>query len=368
MSGGPPFRAEHIGSLLRPPELLAKRRQFEAGEATAGELKAVEDRCIEAAVRLQERVGLDVVTDGEYRRLIYFGHFPAAVSGFTDMEAELEFTDERGRRMKYTTPVVTGKLRRLRGIATDEFAYVRSLTDRTPKVTLPSPCSQHFFRWREGVSERAYPRLDEFFADVAAVYRQELAALGELGATYLQLDDVSLPMLCDAAARERFRQRGNDPSAILDAYIEVVNESVRDRPPGMVVGIHMCRGNNQGRWLGEGGYDFVAEQVFDQLNVDVFFLEYDSPRAGSFAPLRYMPDDKHVVLGLVTTKRPELESAGDLKRRIEEASAYVPVERLGISPQCGFASTAPGNPVSPADQEAKLRLVCQVAEEVWPAA
>jgi 5-methyltetrahydropteroyltriglutamate--homocysteine methyltransferase len=367
VSTAAPFRAEHIGSLLRPPELLETRRRFDAGEASAEELTAVEDRCIEGAVRLQERVGLQAITDGEYRRLIYFGHFPAAVSGFTDMEAELQFTDDQGRRMKYMTPVVTGKLRRLRGIATDEFAYVRSLTKRTPKVTLPSPCSQHFFRWREGVSEQVYPHLDDFFADVAAVYREELAALGKLDATYVQLDDVSLPMLCDDSARERFRQRGYDPSAILDTYIEVVNESVRDRPRGMVVGIHMCRGNNQGRWLGEGGYDFVAEQVFRQLNVDVFFLEYDSPRAGSFVPLRYMPDDKFVVLGLVTTKQPELESAEELRRRIEEASAYVPLERLGLSPQCGFASTAPGNPLTPAEQEAKLRLVCQVAGEVWQA-
>jgi 5-methyltetrahydropteroyltriglutamate--homocysteine methyltransferase len=367
VSAAPPFRAEHIGSLLRPPELLETRRRFDAGEASAEELAAVEDRCIEGAVRLQERVGLQAITDGEYRRLIYFGHFPAAVSGFTDMEAELQFTDETGRRMKYMTPVVTGKLRRLRGIATDEFAYVRSLTKRTPKVTLPSPCSQHFFRWREGVSEQVYPHLDDFFADVAAVYREELAALGTLDATYVQLDDVSLPMLCDDPARERFRQRGYDPSAILDNYIEVVNESIRDRPRGMVVGIHMCRGNNQGRWLGEGGYDFVAEQVFRQLNVDVFFLEYDSPRAGSFVPLRYVPDDKFVVLGLVTTKKPELESAEELTRRIAEASAYVPLERLGLSPQCGFASTAPGNPLTAAEQEAKLRLVCQVAGEVWQA-
>jgi 5-methyltetrahydropteroyltriglutamate--homocysteine methyltransferase len=367
VSAAPPFRAEHIGSLLRPPELLEARRRFDAGEATAEDLKAVEDRCVESAVRLQEDVGLQPITDGEYRRLIYFGHFPAAVAGFTEMEAELEFKDEQGRRMKYTTPVVTGKLRRLRGIATHEFAYVRSLTNRTPKVTLPSPCSQHFFRWREGVSERAYPDLDEFFRDVASVYREELAALGKVGATYVQLDDVSLPMLCDDRARERFRQRGYDPSAILDTYIEVVNASIRDRPHGMVVGIHMCRGNNQGRWLGEGGYDFVAEQVFRRLAVDVFFLEYDSPRAGSFAPLRYMPDDKFVVLGLVTTKRPELESADELMRRIEEASAYVPFERLGLSPQCGFASTAPGNPLTPADQEAKLRLVCQVAGRVWQA-
>jgi 5-methyltetrahydropteroyltriglutamate--homocysteine methyltransferase len=215
------------------------------------------------------------------------------------------------------------------------------------------------------VSERAYPDLDEFFRDVASVYREELAALGKVGATYVQLDDVSLPMLCDDRARERFRQRGYDPSAILDTYIEVVNASIRDRPHGMVVGIHMCRGNNQGRWLGEGGYDFVAEQVFNQLAVDAFFLEYDSPRAGSFGPLRYMPKGRRVVLGLVTTKSPALESSDDLKRRIDEAATYVPLDDLSLSPQCGFASTAPGNPLTPADQEAKLRLVCEVAAEVW---
>jgi 5-methyltetrahydropteroyltriglutamate--homocysteine methyltransferase len=263
------------------------------------------------------------------------------------------------------TPVVTGRLRRLRGIATDEFTHVRSLTRRTPKVTLPSPCSQHFFRFREGVSDRVYPRLDEFLDDVAAIYREELAALGELGAAYVQLDDVSMPMLCDTSARERFRARGHDPASILESYIEVVNDSIRDRPRGMLVGIHMCRGNNQGRWLGEGGYDFVAEQVFNQLAVDAFFLEYDSPRAGSFGPLRYMPKGRRVVLGLVTTKSPALESSDDLKRRIDEAATYVPLDDLSLSPQCGFASTAPGNPLTPADQEAKLRLVCEVAAEVW---
>ena len=341
------------------------RRRFDAGEADASQLRRLEDRCIERAVRMQEQVGLQAITDGEYRRLIYFGHFSAAVSGFTEMEAELQFKDEQGGRLKYSTPVVTGRLKRERGIATEEFAYVRSLTERTPKVTLPSPCSQHFFRWREGVSERAYPNLDDFFRDVADVYSEELQDLSRLGATYVQLDDVSLPMLCDAQARERFRARGYEPACIVDAYIEVVNRALDGRPPGMVVGIHMCRGNNQGRWLGEGGYDFVAEQVFNQLAVDAFFLEYDSPRAGSFEPLRFMPRSKRVVLGLVTTKSPALEDADDLKRRLDEASVHVPLDRLSLSPQCGFASTAPGNPLTPADQAAKLSLVCRVASEVW---
>src|SRR5205809_1049063 len=292
-----PFRAEHIGSLLRPAALLAARREFDGGSLSAQALRDAEDRFIRDAVALQERVGLEVITDGEYRRVIYFGHFPAAVSGFTEIDAEITFQDARGGAMTYRTPVVTGKLARRHGIATDEFEFVRGLTTRTPKVTLPSPCSQHAFRWREGVSERAYPDVEEFFADVA--------------------------------------------------------------------GIHLCRGNNQGKWIGEGGYDAVAERIFTGLAVDAFFLEYDSPRAGSFAPLRFMPRDRHVVLGLVTSKTPALESADALAKRIDEASRLIDVARLSLSPQCGFASTAPGNPLTPADQEAKLRLVVETARRVW---
>lgn len=362
---GPPFRAEHIGSLLRPPELLAARRAFESGRLPVEALRAEEDRWVPRAVALQESVGLQVITDGEYRRGIYFGHFPAAVSGFTEMEAELAFRDAQGQALRYTTPVVTGKLRRLRGIATEEFAFVRRLTRRAVKVTLPSPCSQHFFRWREGVSDQAYPDLEEFFADVARVYREELAALAALGATYVQLDDVSLPLLCDPLHRERFRARGYDPDAMVERYVALVNAALAERTASLTVGIHLCRGNNQGKWLGEGGYDAVAAQVFTGLAVDVFFLEYDSPRAGSFEPLRHMPRDKRVVLGLVSTKTPALEPADALRARIEEASRWVDLHRLALSPQCGFASTAPGNPLTPADQERKLRRVVEVAAAVW---
>jgi 5-methyltetrahydropteroyltriglutamate--homocysteine methyltransferase len=361
----PPFRAEHIGSLLRPPALLAARRGFEEGRLSAAALRAEEDRLIREAVAFQERLGLRVVTDGEYRRAIYFGHFPAAVSGFTDVESELTFEDERGRGMRYMTPVVTGKLRRHRGIATEELAFVRDLTRRTAKVTLPSPCSQHFFRWREGVSDTAYPDLGEFFEDVARVYRQEIRALAALGATYVQLDDVSLPLLCDARHRERFRTRGYEPDTMVDAYVDLVNAAVEERPAGLTVGMHFCRGNNQGKWLGEGGYEPVAERIFSRLRLDVFFLEYDSPRAGSFAPLAHVPKDKRVVLGLVSSKSPALESADDLRARIDEAGRLVDLDRLSLSPQCGFASTAPGNPLTPADQERKLALVVQVADRVW---
>jgi 5-methyltetrahydropteroyltriglutamate--homocysteine methyltransferase len=365
MPHDPPFRAEHIGSLLRPPQLLAARRAFDARTLAAEELRRVEDRWIAEAVRLQERVGLQSITDGEYRRIIYFGHFPAAVSGFTEMEAELAFEDEHGRKMTYTTPVVTGRLRRVRGIATDEFSFVRGLTARTVKVTLPSPGSQHFFRWRDGVSERAYPDLDEFFADVARIYQEELAALGRLGATYVQLDDVAFPLLCDPRHREGARRRGWDPDALVGRYIGLVNAALRGRPAGLTVGMHLCRGNNQGKWMGDGGYDFVAERIFNGLDLDVFFLEYDSPRAGSFEPLRHMPRDRRVVLGLVSSKTPALESPRELARRIEEAARHVDLDRLALSPQCGFASTAPGNPLTPADQEAKLRRVVEVARSVW---
>ncbi|MBI4635449.1 MAG: 5-methyltetrahydropteroyltriglutamate--homocysteine S-methyltransferase [Candidatus Rokubacteria bacterium] len=361
----PPFRAEHIGSLLRPPALLAARRAFDEGKLAAEALHREEDRWIAEAVGLQERVGLPVVTDGEFRRLIYFGHFPAAVSGFTEMEAELTFEDAEGRKMRYMTPVVTGRLRRLRGIATGEFGFIRALTTRTVKVTLPSPCSQHFFRWREGVSEKAYPDREEFFADVARVYQEELADLASLGARYVQLDDVSLPLLCDQRHRERFAGRGYDPDAMVGRYVTLVNEALRGRPAGLTVGIHLCRGNNQGKWMGEGGYEPVAARLFDGLDVDVFFLEYDSPRAGSFAPLAHVPPAKRVVLGLVSTKTGTLEPADALRRRIEEASRFVDLGRLGLSPQCGFASTAPGNPLTPEEQERKLALVVEVARRVW---
>ncbi|MBI2015717.1 MAG: 5-methyltetrahydropteroyltriglutamate--homocysteine S-methyltransferase [Candidatus Rokubacteria bacterium] len=365
MKADPPFRAEHIGSLLRPPELLAARRAFDDKTLAADALREIEDRWIREAVAFQERVGLRAVTDGEYRRVIYFGHFPAAVSGFTEMEAELAFTDAAGRPMTYVTPVVTGTLRRLRGIATGELEFVRGLTRGTVKVTLPSPCSQHFFRWRVGVSERAYPDVEEFFADVARVYQEELADLARLGATYVQLDDVSFPLLCDPSHREAARRRGWDPDALVGRYVALVNAALAGRPPGLTLGMHFCRGNNQGKWMGEGGYDFVAERIFTGLDLDVLFLEYDSPRAGSFEPLRFVPGDRRVVLGLVSTKTPALEPPAELTRRIDEAARFVPLERLALSPQCGFASTAPGNPLTPADQEAKLRLVVDTAREVW---
>ena len=365
MSPPPPFRAEHIGSLLRPPALLAARQAVEEGRLSADALRADEDAYIRDAVRLQEDVGLEVVTDGEYRRGIYFGHFGAAVSGFTEMDAEMSFRGAGGEPLRYRAAVVTGRLVRHHGIATDEFRFVRSLTRRTPKVTLPSPSSQHYLRWRPGVSDRAYPDLDEFFADVAAIYRAELADLAALGATYVQLDDVPLGLLCDPQHRAAFAAKGYDPAGMLDRYIALVNAALAGRPPGLSVGVHVCRGNNQGKWLGEGAYDYVAARAFAGLDVDAFFLEYDSPRAGGFEPLRHVGPGRSVVLGLVSTKTPVLEASDDLRRRIDAAARLVPLERLALSPQCGFASTAPGNPLTPAEQRRKLELVVDVARRVW---
>ncbi len=356
----PPFRAEQVGSLLRPPELRAARSTL-PGDA----LRELEDRFIDEAILGQERVGLECITDGEFRRSIYFGHFARAVEGFTEMEATSVFKDADGRELRYTTPVVTGKLVRRRGIATEELDYVQKRTKRTPKVTLPSPESQHFFRFREGVSDAAYPDLDEFFGDVARVYREELDELARRGATYVQLDCVSIPLLCDPKHREAFRARGYDPDAFVSRYVDLFNEAVRSRSSEITLGVHFCRGNNQGKWLGEGGYDPVAEEVFRRLDADALFLEYDSERAGGFSPLHHVPEDKHVVLGLVSTKTPVLESGDELMRRVEEASRFVPLERLALSPQCGFASTEAGNPLAPDDQWRKLELVVRTAARIW---
>lgn len=361
----PPFRAEHIGSLLRPPGLLAARRAAEEGRLSPAALRAEEDARIREAVRLQEAVGLQVITDGEYRRSIYFGHFPAAVSGFTERESELAFRDAGGGALRYRAAVVTGRLVRQRGIATDEFRFVRDHTRRTPKVTLPSPGSQHFLRWRPGVSDRAYPDLESFFADVVAIYRAEISELAALGATYVQLDDVPLGLLCDGRHRDAFAAKGYDPAAMIDRYVALTNAVLAGRPRGMTVGVHVCRGNNQGKWLAEGDYEDVAARVFPALAVDAYFLEYDSPRAGGFEPLRHVPAGRSVVLGLVSTKTPVLEPADELRWRLDAAARLVPLERLALSPQCGFASTAPGNPLTPDEQRRKLELVVEVARRTW---
>ncbi len=358
------FRVDHVGSLLRPTALKQARLAYDAGNLEQTELEIIENQAIDTAIAMQESLGLPSITDGEFRRAIYFGHFTENVSGYTMMESNISF-DEDDKQIKYLSPAVTGKLQWVKGIATDELAYVRQRTSRTPKITLPSPTDQHMFRYREDVSKQVYPDLDEFFADVAQVYQQELAALAQVGATYVQLDDTTFTLFCDEKWRQRVVERGYDPQILVTKYVQLVNDCIKNVPDEMTIAMHMCRGNNQGEWLFSGGYDAVAEIVFSQIDVDSLFLEYDSERAGSFAPLRFIPHGKFVVLGLVTSKSPQLETEDELVRRIEEAAAYFPLERMGISPQCGFASTLPGNPLTEADQQQKLALIVHTAEQVW---
>jgi 5-methyltetrahydropteroyltriglutamate--homocysteine methyltransferase len=348
---GPPFRAEHVGSMLRPQELKNAFREFHAARMTVAAFREVQDRCIRQAVALQEEVGLQSITDGEFRRGSWFLGFVDAIEGLTTKAAPFDFHDAAGGTATFETA--------------DEFAFVRSITARTPKVTIPTPSLVHFLLGDRTISRAAYPDLDEFWADLITIYREELRELSRLGCTYVQLDEVPGAMLCDATIRAAVEAAGVDTRKLLDTYIGAVNQVARSRPAGMTIAMHLCRGNYKGRWMAEGGYEPIAEKLFNEAAVDAFFLEYDTERAGSFEPLRLMPAGKTVVLGLISSKTPALEPVDGLRRRIEEASRYVPVERLCISPQCGFASSVGGNPLTIDDERAKLRRVVEVAELVW---
>ncbi len=305
------------------------------------------------------------ITDGEFRRAAWSSGFIDALEGFSLADSLFEFRDAEGGRHGWRTCCATAPIRRVGGITTQEFDFVRGHTDRLPKVTMPTPSILHFFRGKGCADPAVYPDLEQFWDDVVAVYRAEIADLAARGATYLQLDEVPLAMLCDPDVRDQARAQGEDPDALIDTYIDMVNRVLEDRPADMTVGIHLCRGNFRGRWMAEGGYEPVAEALFNRLAVDAFFLEYDTPRAGDFAPLRLVPNDKTVVLGLISSKTAALEPADDLRRRIDEAASYVPFERLALSPQCGFASVAGGNPLTEDQERAKLTLVADVANQVW---
>jgi 5-methyltetrahydropteroyltriglutamate--homocysteine methyltransferase len=363
----PPFRADHVGSLLRPPELLEARARRKAGAISAGELKAAEDAAIRKAVALQERLGLQGVTDGEFRRTFFHIDFLERLEGvkvsggmpvkFHRRDEEIEFAPPRLE--------VIGRVRRAHGIVTEDFAFLKSVTKCTPKLCIPSPTMLHFRGGRQAVDKKAYPELGAFFDDLARAYQEELKALAALGATYVQLDDTNLAYLCDMNIRERTRAIGEDPETLPHLYAELINRCIAGRPAGMTVCVHLCRGNFQSAWVAEGGYEPVAEALFSELRVDGYFLEYDDERSGDFRPLRFIPKGKKVVLGLVSSKVPALEAKETLKRRIEEAGRFVDPEHLAISPQCGFSSTVEGNRITEADQIAKLRLVVEVAREVW---
>ncbi len=361
----PRFRAEHIGSLLRPKTLTEAYRAFRSGAIAAYEFDPVRDQAIRDAVALQEGLGFQVVTDGEYRRASYWSHLVGAVTNLTVRPSLFDFRDGKGEKQPFIAPHIAGKLARGRGLTTDEYAFLSKATKRTAKITLPSPSTLHFWRGREAVNPAAYRDLKSLFTDIATVYREELAELGGLGCTYVQLDEVPLTMMCDPHVCATLRQRGEDPDLLISFYIDAINDAIRGRPKGMLVGLHMCRGNFRGKWLAEGSYEPVAERVFGKCEVDQFLLEFDSPRAGDFAPLRFVPKTKGVVLGLVCSKTSLLEKIDDLRKRVDAAAQHVAIERLAVSPQCGFASAVTGNPITPEDQKKKLGLVVELAHKVW---
>jgi len=364
----PPFHADHVGSLLRPRALTLAFRRVAAGEIGREQFRALQDDAIRGIVDLQAEVGLPVATDGEFRRSSYWSHFVESVAGLTVKESLFSFHDRHGHAQSFTAPHVSGKVRRARPISTTEFAFLAPAAKArglTPKITLPSPPTMHFWRGRAGIDAAAYEGPEAFFADLAQVYQEEIAALANLGCTYVQLDEVPLAMLCDPAVREQLAARGEDPAALVGLYIRAFNDALRDKPAGMTAAMHMCRGNYRGQWLSEGGYESVAERVFAEVDVDRFLLEYDTPRAGDFAPLRFLGPRKAAVLGLVSTKTPKLESVSALSRRIDEAAKVIPLDRLAVSPQCGFASTVAGNPITADDQRRKLTLVVETARRVW---
>jgi 5-methyltetrahydropteroyltriglutamate--homocysteine methyltransferase len=359
----PPFRADHVGSLLRPKALLDARADRDAGRISAAELRQVEDDAIREAVKLQEEIGLQGVTDGEYRRTDWVIDFKYQLGGVTRLEnvIKVPFEGEHGKIDWQFVEYRVDKLGLEHCIFGDDFRFLKSATRATPKLTLPSPSMMHYPGGR-GIDRNVYPDMEEFLADLAKVYRKQIEGLAALGCTYLQLDDTSLAFLNDPKRRAAIGEGAQTQHL---RYIELFNASVAGKPPGMTVCAHLCRGNFRSGWIAEGSYEHVAEALFHELNVDGFFLEYDDARSGGFEPLRFVPKGKMVVLGLVTTKRKTLEDKDALKRRIDEASKFVRLDQLCLSPQCGFASTSEGNLLSVGEEIAKLRLVVETAREVW---
>ena len=365
----PPFRADHVGSLLRPPGLLAAREDFAAGRIPAEQLRAAEDTAIADVVRMQENVGLQSATDGEFRRASWHMDFIYQLGGIGQAPGNLSvmFHNPAGD-IEYTPAAltVTRKVGLEHTIFGPDFEYLKSVvTTAVPKQTIPSPNMVHYRGGPAMIDPAVYPDVEEFWTDLAAAYADEVARLAELGCTYLQFDDTSLAYLNDPAQRAEIAARGDDAEHLHLRYIKQVNAALAGKPGGMAVTTHLCRGNFQSSWAASGSYDFVAEALFGELNVDGFFLEYDDERSGGFEPLRFVPPGKMVVLGLVTTKRGQLENPDDLKRRIDEAARFVPLEQLCLSGQCGFSSTVEGNALSYDEEVAKLELIVKVAADVW---
>jgi 5-methyltetrahydropteroyltriglutamate--homocysteine methyltransferase len=360
----PPFRAEHIGSLLRPAALLACRQRHERGEIGRDALQAAEDDAIAQAIALQARLGLALATDGEFRRRSYHSYFYRQLGDITPDAVGGEAAPAGGRGAQ-PTAVINSKVRWTKPIHVDDFNFLRARTGAVPKLTIPGPCAVHFRGGDAAVTAHAYRDDDEFWDDIVAAFRAELAALADAGCTYVQIDETAFAKFGDADVQAALAARGDDWSRLIDTYIAVTNRVLRDLPASLRVGMHLCRGNRGGTWHAEGSYDAVAERLFNTLAIPFFLLEYDSPRAGDFTPLRHLPQTKHLVLGLVSTKSSALEDKDALKRRLDAASRHVDLARLSVSPQCGFASVAEGNPITPQAQEAKLRLIVELADEVW---
>ena len=363
----PPFKADQVGSLLRPAHLLAARERRKRGEITAAELRRIEDAAIRDVVAMQEQLGMQSITDGEFRRGLWHMDF---VCDFANVQQApgipIKFHSEEGE-IEWAPPGVkiTGRLSRPHPIFVDDFKFLKSITKGTPKITIPSPSVLHFRGGRKAIDTTAYPDMDGFYADLARVYSEEIRDLVDAGCRYLQVDEVNMAFLCDPNLRDFARSLGEDPDRLPHTYAKLVNDATAARHEDMTVCMHLCRGNARSHWVADGGYEPVAEVLFNEFDVHGYFLEYDSSRAGDFSPLRFVPRDKTVVLGLVTTKKGALEKKDDVKRRIDEASKFVPIERLALSPQCGFASNAEGNALTVDQEKAKLELIVEISREVW---
>ncbi len=363
----PPFRADHVGSFLRPQRLLEARARQQKGELSREGLRVVEDDAIAEIVKFQEDVGLESITDGEFRRTYFHIDFLEQLGGVkTDVPVTIVKPDGT---QELAPPVmrVVDKVKHVKDIQLADFKFLKSQVSvgKTPKITIPSPTMLHFRGGRAAISREHYPDLEPFYQDVANAYGDELRSLAAAGATYVQMDDTNLAYLCDDKMREAARSRGDDPDELPHRYASFINRVVAQKPAGMTLAVHLCRGNFKSTWAAQGGYEPVAEALLSEMQVDGYFLEYDDARSGDFKPLRFLPKDKTVVLGLVTTKLGQMESKDDIKRRIDEAAKYVPLEQLCLSPQCGFSSTVHGNDIAVEAQRNKMSLIVEVAKEVW---
>jgi 5-methyltetrahydropteroyltriglutamate--homocysteine methyltransferase len=365
----PPFRADHVGSFLRPRRLLDAREKFFAKALSVAELRAIEDECIVEVVKAQEHAGLKGITDGEFRRTYFHVDFLEKLAGVEVRYGEFtsHFRKDDGSKVGFAPPTmhVESKIRRATSIQGADFDFLKGVVTRTPKVCVPAPSMLHFRGGREAISESVYPRMEDFYDDLSAAYRAEVDDLAARGCRYLQLDDTNLAYLCDPAIRERTKSRGDDPDDLVRLYCKLVNDAIRDRPKDMTISVHLCRGNFKSAWVAQGGYEPVAEILLNEMKIDGFFLEYDDERSGDFAPLRFAPKGVTIVLGLMSSKSAHAEPADEVKRRIEEATHYVPLEQCALSHQCGFSSTSHGNDLTEADQWIKIARMVEVAKAVW---